>query len=110
MLVIGVAEPENPAPAPEAESEMRHDEYEDNVGLAIAGVASRCVENVAVFGLNGLRERVLVSYGPFVCTFTATVLMPSSRYTSATPISPFGTCISRQKGTFLFREMSSQEQ
>lgn len=107
MLVIGVAEPENPAPAPEAESEMRHDEYEDNVGLAIAGVASRCVENVAVFGLNGLRERVLVS--PLVCTVNVTVLMPSSRYTSATPISLFGTCISRQNGTFLSREMFSQE-
>ncbi|UNI18854.1 hypothetical protein JDV02_005095 [Purpureocillium takamizusanense] len=60
MLVIGVAEPENPFSAPEAESQRRHGDYEENVGLALVRPAIRCVESSGVFGLDGLRQRILI--------------------------------------------------
>lgn len=60
MQVIGVAEPENPFSAPEAESQRRHGDYEEDVGLALVRPAIRCVESSGVFGLDGLRQRILV--------------------------------------------------
>ncbi|KAL3957550.1 hypothetical protein ACCO45_008128 [Purpureocillium lilacinum] len=60
MQVIGVAEPENPFSAPEAESQRRHGDYEEDVGLALVRPAIRCVESSGVFGLDGLRQRILI--------------------------------------------------
>lgn len=60
MLVIGVAEPENPYSGPEAESQRRHDAREESIGLRLASSAKRCVEAVGIFGVNGLRQRILV--------------------------------------------------
>lgn len=60
MLVIGVAEAENPALSAEAESHRRHEAYEESVGLVLASPAKRCVEAVGIFGINGLRHRILV--------------------------------------------------
>jgi hypothetical protein len=61
MLVVGVAEPENPGSGPEAESRQRHSDYENTIGLRLIWVAKRCVEAVGVFGVTGLRQRILVS-------------------------------------------------
>ncbi|KAM4056248.1 hypothetical protein HRG_003168 [Hirsutella rhossiliensis] len=60
MLVIGVAEAENPALSAEAESHRRHEAYEESVGLFLASPAKRCVEAVGIFGINGLRHRILI--------------------------------------------------
>ncbi|CAM1508293.1 Fc.00g051410.m01.CDS01 [Cosmosporella sp. VM-42] len=60
MLVIGVAEPEFPNAGPEVESEIRHEAYEENVGMVLASMASRCIETVGVFGVHGLRQRILI--------------------------------------------------
>lgn len=62
MLVIGVAEPENPYSGPEAESQRRHDAYEESIGLKLATPARRCVESVGIFGVHGLRQRILVCF------------------------------------------------
>lgn len=107
MLVIGVAEPENPAPAPEAQSEMRRDQYEDNIGLTLASLASRCIENAGVFGVNGLRERILVRPAHHFCTFVH--LHNHYRSTNGIRISAFGSCTRRQGGTLVFLVIFSQE-
>lgn len=60
MLVIGVAEPENPNAGPEAESERRHEAHEEVIGLRLAAAAKRCIETAGVFGIHGLRQRILV--------------------------------------------------
>ncbi|KAF4465548.1 hypothetical protein FALBO_7599 [Fusarium albosuccineum] len=60
MLVIGVAEQENPNSNPEAESNRRHAMYEEDVGFNLAVSALRCVEAVGAFGLDGLRQRILI--------------------------------------------------
>ncbi|KAM5342466.1 hypothetical protein ACJ41O_013432 [Fusarium nematophilum] len=60
MLVIGVAEQENPTTSPEAEAEKRHMAYEEDLGLSLAFPALRCVEAVGAFGLDGLRQRILI--------------------------------------------------
>lgn len=60
MLVIGVAEPENPFSGPEAESQRRHQAYEQSIGLGLASSAKLCVESVGIFGVHGLRQRILV--------------------------------------------------
>jgi hypothetical protein len=58
MFIIGIAEPENPGP--EIDSQRRHGAYEESVGLKLASSAKRCVEAVGIFGVNGLRDRILV--------------------------------------------------
>ncbi|KAL7903428.1 hypothetical protein HDV63DRAFT_364000 [Trichoderma sp. SZMC 28014] len=58
MFIIGIAEPENPGP--EVDSQRRHGAYEEAIGLKLASTAKRCVEAVGVFGINGLRERILI--------------------------------------------------
>ena len=63
MLVIGVAEQEQPNAGPELESQAQHDAYEENIGVMIAGIAGRCVETIGVFGVHGLRQRILVRLG-----------------------------------------------
>ncbi|KAH7172161.1 hypothetical protein DER46DRAFT_178663 [Fusarium sp. MPI-SDFR-AT-0072] len=60
MLVIGVAEQENPTTNPEAESDKRHAMSEDDVGINLAFSALRCVDAAGAFGLDGFRQRVLV--------------------------------------------------
>ncbi|PNY26915.1 Uncharacterized protein TCAP_03159 [Tolypocladium capitatum] len=60
MLVIGVAEPENPFAGPEAESQRRHEAYEKSIGLRLASSARRCIESVGLFGVHGLRQRILI--------------------------------------------------
>ncbi|RTE76910.1 hypothetical protein BHE90_008601 [Fusarium euwallaceae] len=60
MLVIGVAEQENPASNPEAESERRHALYEYDVGMKLTFRAMRCVDAAGAFGLDGLRQRILI--------------------------------------------------
>ncbi|KAK2131546.1 hypothetical protein NOF04DRAFT_1343427 [Fusarium oxysporum II5] len=60
MLVIGVAEQENPTTNPEAESDKRHAMYEDDVGINLAFSALRCVDAAGAFGLDGFRQRVLI--------------------------------------------------
>ncbi|KAH6611230.1 hypothetical protein Trco_001250 [Trichoderma cornu-damae] len=58
MFIIGIAEPENPGP--EVDSQRRHGAYEEAIGLKLASSAKRCVEAVGVFGVNGLRDRILI--------------------------------------------------
>ncbi|KAK1243744.1 hypothetical protein MKX08_001882 [Trichoderma sp. CBMAI-0020] len=58
MFIIGIAEPENPGP--EVDSQRRHGAYEEAIGLRLASSAKRCVEAVGVFGINGLRDRILI--------------------------------------------------
>ncbi|RBR18299.1 uncharacterized protein FIESC28_06072 [Fusarium coffeatum] len=63
MLVIGVAEQENPTTSPEAESDKRHAVYEDDVGTNLAVSALRCVDAAGAFGLDGFRQRILLCCG-----------------------------------------------
>ncbi|KAJ4856101.1 hypothetical protein T069G_09469 [Trichoderma breve] len=58
MFIIGIAEPENPGP--EVDSQRRHGAYEEAIGLKLASSAKRCVEAVGLFGVNGLRDRILI--------------------------------------------------
>ncbi|KAG9505580.1 hypothetical protein J7337_002552 [Fusarium musae] len=67
MLVIGVAEQENPTTNPEAESDKRHAMYEDDVGTNLAFSALRCVDAAGAFGLDGFRQRVLVCFADPLC-------------------------------------------
>ncbi|KAJ4316950.1 hypothetical protein N0V84_007606 [Fusarium piperis] len=60
MLVIGVAEQENPTSNPEAESDRRHALYEYDVGMNLTFSAMRCVDAAGAFGLDGLRQRILI--------------------------------------------------
>lgn len=60
MLVIGVAEPENPNKSPEAESQRRHDAHEEEVGRRLDSHARRAMEMVGLFGIHGIRQRILV--------------------------------------------------
>ncbi|CAG9949419.1 unnamed protein product [Clonostachys rosea f. rosea IK726] len=60
MLVVGVAEPENPSAPGEAESKRRHSEYEESTGSRLAWTAKALIHGIGLFGLTGARERVLV--------------------------------------------------
>ncbi|QUC22455.1 uncharacterized protein UV8b_06696 [Ustilaginoidea virens] len=60
MLVIGVAEPENPFAGPEADSQRRHESYEESTGLRLGDSARQSVEAVGIFGIHGLRQRILI--------------------------------------------------
>ncbi|KAF1735308.1 hypothetical protein CRV24_004230 [Beauveria bassiana] len=59
MLVIGVAEPENPNKSPEVESQRRHDAHEESIGRQLNSHARRAMEMVGLFGTHGLRQRVM---------------------------------------------------
>lgn len=61
MLAVGVAEAENPQSAAENESNRQHDAYETNIGIRLIWGSKRCIEMAGVFGINGLRQRILVS-------------------------------------------------
>ncbi|PQK15016.1 hypothetical protein BB8028_0005g05330 [Beauveria bassiana] len=60
MLVIGVAEPENPNKSPEVESQRRHDAHEEAIGRQLNSHARRAMEMVGLFGTHGLRQRVMI--------------------------------------------------
>ncbi|KAF4980964.1 hypothetical protein FZEAL_3139 [Fusarium zealandicum] len=60
MLVIGVAEQENPSTNPEVDAERRHTTHEDNLGVTTAFAALRCVDAIGAFGVDGLRQRILI--------------------------------------------------
>lgn len=60
MLVIGVAEPENPQIGPEADMRRRHIASEDKIGNGLEVAAALCVQAVGVFGVDGARQRILV--------------------------------------------------
>lgn len=59
MLVIGVAEPENGITESQAEAARKHQQYEDDVGHVLLRVG-RVVEAAASWGVNGVRNRILV--------------------------------------------------
>ncbi|KAG5940629.1 hypothetical protein E4U53_007553 [Claviceps sorghi] len=59
MLVIGVAEPETPWSGAEAESKRRHELHEAAIGLGLGFMSRTCVESVGIFGIHGLRQRIL---------------------------------------------------
>lgn len=64
MLAAGVAEPDNATAEREMEAKIeshrRHQSYEEAIGIKLATTASYCVEAVGLFGINGLRQRILV--------------------------------------------------
>lgn len=64
MLAVGVAEAENPQSAAENEDNRQHDAYETNIGIRLIWASKRCIEMAGVFGINGLRQRILVSFLP----------------------------------------------
>ncbi|KAI0471950.1 hypothetical protein GGR56DRAFT_656241 [Xylariaceae sp. FL0804] len=60
MLVIGVAEPENPGiTSAEAESARRHHQYESRTGNTLMRFG-RLVSVAGTWGLHGIRQRILV--------------------------------------------------
>jgi hypothetical protein len=62
MHVIGVAEPDGPSPEAEAEAAeaRRHLEFENYIGRNLALVSDVLV-TAGVWGVNGVRQRILVS-------------------------------------------------
>lgn len=61
MLVVGVAEPENPQSEPEAELKRQHFAYEEDIGTRVIWATKRCIDAVGIFGATGFRQRILVS-------------------------------------------------
>lgn len=70
MQVIGVAEPENMASEPQAISQ-EHLEWEEAIGLRLLA-NGRCVHASAACGVNGMRQRILVS--PALLTYYEVLL------------------------------------
>jgi hypothetical protein len=60
MQVIGVAEPETGAVDLQAELRLRQHENEDRIGRRLLTIG-RAFEMGGVWGVNGLRQRILVS-------------------------------------------------
>lgn len=60
MLLVGVAEADNQPSAAEAESAKQHESYELLLGSRLTWATRKCVEMVGVFGVDGLRQRILV--------------------------------------------------
>ncbi|KAK4239651.1 hypothetical protein C8A03DRAFT_13972 [Achaetomium macrosporum] len=63
MMVIGVAEPENGIAEARAEAARKHFQYEDRIGRRLLR-AGGVLETVAVWGVNGMRQRILL-YKPY---------------------------------------------
>ena len=59
MQVIGVAEPEGGVSEAQAEAIRRNTTYEERTGRTLLRVG-RIVETVGVWGVNGMRQRILV--------------------------------------------------
>jgi hypothetical protein len=103
MLVIGVAEQENPTSNPEAESDKRHAMYEDDVGVNLAFSALRCVDAAGAFGLDGFRQRILVSSQTRILPVLNTY---RDRFTGDIPISRSGTSMRNHETRFPSPEIS----
>jgi hypothetical protein len=71
MMVIGVAEPENGLAEARAEAAHKHHQYEDRIGRRLLR-AGGVLEMMAVWGVNGMRQRISVSTSaysqPHVCS------------------------------------------
>jgi hypothetical protein len=64
MLVIGVAEPEDGISKSQVESGFtKHHNYEDAIGYNL-DVVWKVVELVGIWGVNGIRQRILVCQVP----------------------------------------------
>jgi len=59
MMVIGVAEPDNGIAEAQAEAARKHYEFEERVGRRLL-LAGGMLETAAIWGVNGLRQRILV--------------------------------------------------
>ncbi|KAK4137476.1 hypothetical protein BT67DRAFT_414835, partial [Trichocladium antarcticum] len=59
MMVIGVAEPENGIAEAQAEAALKHREYEDRIGRRLL-LAGGVLETAAIWGVNGMRQRILL--------------------------------------------------
>ncbi|PFH57052.1 hypothetical protein XA68_15583 [Ophiocordyceps unilateralis] len=59
MLVIGVAETENIMSTAEPESQRRHEDYEESIGMVLSSPGDLSIDAVGFFGLDGLRQRIL---------------------------------------------------
>ncbi|KAJ4306416.1 hypothetical protein N0V88_001217 [Collariella sp. IMI 366227] len=62
MMVIGVAEPENGIDV-QAEAARKHHQYEERIGRRLL-LAGGIVETTAIWGINGMRQRILL-YKPY---------------------------------------------
>ncbi len=60
MMVIGVAEPENGIAEAQAEAAQKHHQYEDRIGRRLL-LTGGVLETAAIWGVNGMRQRILVS-------------------------------------------------
>jgi hypothetical protein len=60
MLVIGVAEPENNNMDAQAELIRKHNQHDDLIG-GWALRSARILETAGIWGVNGMRQRILVS-------------------------------------------------
>lgn len=63
MMVIGVAEPENSLFDAQAEAAREQQRYEDRVGRKLL-LYSSVLNTAAIWGINGMRQRILVSHLP----------------------------------------------
>ncbi|KAL2134240.1 hypothetical protein VTI74DRAFT_673 [Chaetomium olivicolor] len=63
MMVIGVAEPEHDGIDPQAEAALKHHRYEDRIGRRLL-LAGSIVETATIWGVNGMRQRILL-YKPY---------------------------------------------
>jgi hypothetical protein len=70
MLVIGVAEPENESPELKMVAEKKRQEYEEVMGGRLF-LVSGILETAGVWGVNGMRQRILVCARPFSLTTCA---------------------------------------
>lgn len=69
MLVIGVAEPDNgAADAAEASAKQKHIEFENQVGRWLF-LTNSILDSAVVWGVNGMRQRVLVRSGKYTHQF-----------------------------------------
>ncbi|KAK4157630.1 hypothetical protein C8A00DRAFT_29476 [Chaetomidium leptoderma] len=63
MMVIGVAEPENGIAEAQIEAALKHRQYEDRIGRRLL-LAGGVLETAAIWGVNGMRQRILL-YKPY---------------------------------------------
>ncbi|RCI17133.1 hypothetical protein L249_2105 [Ophiocordyceps polyrhachis-furcata BCC 54312] len=59
MLVIGVAETDNPTSTAEPDYQARHEAYENSVGAVLNTPAKSSIDAVGLLGFIGLRHRIL---------------------------------------------------
>lgn len=106
MLVIGVAEPEHPASRPEFKSQQRHYEYEEEAGQRLNTAANRCIDVAGLFGIHGLRQRILVGQSSSMAWFKWNLITDVNRYIVAILSSHSLSSFAGRGPTFQFRETS----